>query len=69
MSLGAISLILAAVMVLTAMSIATFRRLAVCWNVVARPNPVVQSHKSPVPYLGGPAVFVVMFPVLFWVQP
>ncbi|MGH7730087.1 MAG: hypothetical protein ACRENJ_02445, partial [Candidatus Eiseniibacteriota bacterium] len=36
-----------------AASIAAARRAAVTLDLVARPNPIVRSHRAPVPYLGG----------------
>jgi UDP-GlcNAc:undecaprenyl-phosphate/decaprenyl-phosphate GlcNAc-1-phosphate transferase len=34
------------------------RKLALYFNIVAKPNPLVQSHTSPTPYLGGVAVYL-----------
>ena len=36
-----------------AASIVAARRAAVAFDLVARPNPIVRSHRAPVPYLGG----------------
>jgi UDP-GlcNAc:undecaprenyl-phosphate/decaprenyl-phosphate GlcNAc-1-phosphate transferase len=41
-----------------AAAIAGARRLAPALGLVARPNPIVRSHRAPVPYLGGTALVV-----------
>lgn len=47
-----------------AVAIAVARRLAVGLGMVARPNPIVRSHRAPVPYLGGAALIVAYFALL-----
>jgi len=37
-------------------AIALARRIARATGFVARPNPIVRTHRAPVPYLGGPAL-------------
>src|SRR5437879_5147563 len=34
------------------------RRIAVATSSMAHPNPIVASHRSPVPYLGGTGLFL-----------
>lgn len=54
--------------------IAWARRVAIASGFVARPNPIVQSHRVPVPYLGG-AALVLGYAVMlglgsrFWSEP
>lgn len=70
---------LVVLMALTAGSFKGFRRLAITRDIVARPGPIVRSHTNPVPYLGGPALFAALLPVLmivasgerafFWDEP
>jgi UDP-GlcNAc:undecaprenyl-phosphate GlcNAc-1-phosphate transferase len=40
------------------------RRLALAFGAVARPNPIVRSHRKPVPYFGGLAVVLVWLVLL-----
>jgi UDP-GlcNAc:undecaprenyl-phosphate GlcNAc-1-phosphate transferase len=46
------------------------RRVAALLGIVARPNPIVKSHRRPVPYLGGTAILVVTFGLwaVSWVE-
>ena len=55
---------LVVLMALTTVSFEGFRRLAIARDIVARPSPFVRSHTDPVPYLGGPALFAAVLPVL-----
>jgi UDP-GlcNAc:undecaprenyl-phosphate GlcNAc-1-phosphate transferase len=48
----------------TALSFRFFLRFAISRDIVARPNIFVRSQGPAVPYLGGPALFVVLLPVL-----
>jgi UDP-GlcNAc:undecaprenyl-phosphate GlcNAc-1-phosphate transferase len=57
---------LVAATLLTLGSVEGFRRLAVSVGILARPNPLVKSHRVPVPYLGGTAVFLALFG-LWWI--
>ena len=47
-----------------AASIAVARRVATARGLVARPNPIVQSHRAPVPYLGGTALIAAYLALL-----
>lgn len=64
MSPAMLALGLVVLVALTAGSFEGFRRLAIARDIVARPSPFVRSHTDPVPYLGGPALFAALLPVL-----
>ena len=49
---------------LTAGSFEGFRRFAIARDIVALPSLFVRSHTDPVPYLGGPALFAALLPLL-----
>jgi UDP-N-acetylmuramyl pentapeptide phosphotransferase/UDP-N-acetylglucosamine-1-phosphate transferase len=55
---------LAVVAAVFAVSIAAARRVATAFDLVARPNPIVTSHRAPVPYLGGTALIAAYLAVL-----
>lgn len=40
------------------------RRLALATGAVAHPNPIVRTHRRPVPYLGGPALILAWIAIL-----
>lgn len=56
-------LLVVAVGVFTA-SILAARRAALALDLVARPNPIVRSHRAPVPYLGGTGLIVAYLALL-----
>ncbi len=58
---GSLTLGLVLAALLTLASVEGFRRLALAVDIVARPNPLVRSHRLPVPYLGGTALFLAVF--------
>lgn len=64
MSLEAGALTVILVTVVAGFSIRCFLRLAVTRNIVARPSIFERNQGPVVPYLGGPALFVVLLPVL-----
>lgn len=43
-----------------------FRFLALRWGVLSYPNPLIESHVRPIPYLGGAAVFLGCLPLGVW---
>ena len=43
---------------------AAARRIAISLGLVAKPNPIVRTHRAPVPYLGGTALIVAWFALL-----
>ena len=47
-----------------AASIAAAQRISRAFDLVARPNPIVSSHRAPVPYLGGTALIATYLAVL-----
>ncbi len=61
-----LALALPLLVLLTVCSFETFRRLAISRDLVAAPRSTVPMHVDHVPYLGGPAMFVVLLPLL-WV--
>ena len=64
MSLGARTLTIVLVTLVTAFSVRRFLGLAISREIVARPNRFAGSREHAVPYLGGPALFVVLLPAL-----
>ena len=50
-----------------AVAIEVARRVAVAMGAVARPNPLVRSHRRPVPYLGGTALVLAW--LAMWLVP
>jgi UDP-GlcNAc:undecaprenyl-phosphate GlcNAc-1-phosphate transferase len=62
------SVALVAVAAVFAGSIAAARRAAVALGLVAKPNPIVRSHRVPVPYLGGAGLVAAYLAVVagFW---
>lgn len=57
-------------MAVVSILIAAARRLAIAYDFVARPNPIVRTHRVPVPYLGGAALvlgYTALLAVTSWI--